>query len=595
MDGNEQKELEKLSEKLIENAKEDLENIINTSIDEMNTNTEQIIYDPSMEKSMQSGRNVMSILNVILILIIFIVSGLIKSKINPKDSSKKKKNANYKKNKGMMEDGIVIGQSDEGPVVKSSKKPGHVLICGGSGKGKSQAVTIPSLLNWDGAALVIDIKRELYAYTYQARSQRGNVIVFDPEQQGHGYDPVQECYTVDGCQFLARSLVPTPPNSSDPFWTGNAQSILAAACYEGNKKGQTLPEIAERILTTEPQILVDELINSEYKETQLLASSLRGTPEKTLGGIFTELKSKLITIATDPNLRQALSKSEWKPETLEEGTTIYMRVSEKQIEQYKQIWNVIIVQIIRYLSSRPDGKNPPILMLLDELPRLGKVEGYSGALATLRSRNVHIVSAIQSVAQLDEHYGKEVRRTIMDNKAYKLVLSASDNETQKIFSELAGKDKLKQKSTSINFGGGAGISQYEQWEERFRPEIFAYMEKPIYYPTDGPAYEIEKVFWMDMPKLLNLQKQCGGPITFLTDQQMQELSTFRRLENDSLIEKNKEVNIVGPINLEKEKMKEYNLYASSDDENNEDNTTSFTDEDKEKIGHVELLEKWKVK
>jgi len=425
-----------------------------------------------------------------------------------------------------IEPGVVLGASNNQLIIKRAQESGHVLVAGGSGKGKSQAVTIPALLNWKGSALVIDIKRELYAYTHNVQEKKGKVIVFDPEQNGHQYNPILECSTVDGCQFLARTLIPTPPKA-DPFWTGNAQSILAAACFEGHKNGQTLPQIAERILMTESAKLVDELCRSKYREAVLLCSAVKGTPEKTLGGIFTELKGKLITIATDPNLRQALSGSEWTPATLEESATIYMRVSERQVENYKQVWSLIVVQILRYLAGRAEQQDPPVLLLLDELARLGKVEGYSESLPTLRSKNVTIVSAIQSLAQLQEHYGKEVTRTIMDSKAYKLVLSASDNETQKVFSDLAGKSEKKKRGVNYSMSGG-GINEHFQWEEKFRPENFAYLEKPIYYPPNAPAHEIDKVYWMNIPSLVKMQKESGGPTDFMNKEEIERHSQFHR-------------------------------------------------------------------
>lgn len=425
-----------------------------------------------------------------------------------------------------IDHGVVLGASNNQLIIKRAQESGHVMVAGGSGKGKSQAVTIPTLLNWQGSSIVIDIKRELYAYTHNVQEKKGKVIVFDPEQNGHKYNPILECSTVDGCQFLARTMIPTPPKA-DPFWTGNAQNILAAACFEGHKNGQTLPEIAERILTTDSATLVDELCNSAYREAVLLCSSVKGTPVNTLGGIFTELRGKLITIATDPNLRESLSGSEWTPATLEESATIYMRVSERQVENYKQVWSLIVVQILRYLAGRSEQQDPPVLLLLDELARLGKVEGYSESLPTLRSKNVTIVSAIQSLAQLQEHYGKEVTRTIMDNKAYKLVLSASDNETQKVFSDLAGKSEMKKRGVNYSMNGG-GVSEHFQWEEKFRPENFAYLEKPIFYPPDKPAFEIDKVFWMNIPSLVKLQKESGGPTDFMGKDDIEKHSRFHR-------------------------------------------------------------------
>jgi len=446
--------------------------------------------------------------------------------------------------------GVVLGSYNDQMVVKEAKESGHVLVSGGTGKGKSQGVTISTLLNWRGASLVVDIKRELYAYTHNVQEKKGKVIVFDPEQNGHQYNPILECGTVDGCQFLARTLIPTPPKA-DPFWTGNAQNILSAACFEGYKKGQTLPQIAERILTTDSAKLVEELCSSKYREVVLLCSAVKGTPEKTLGGIFTELKGKLITIATDPNLREALNGSDWTPATLEEGATIYLRVSERQMETYKQVWSLIVVQILRHLSGRPEKQDPPVLLLLDELARMGKVEGYAESLPTLRSKNVTIVSAIQSLAQLDLLYGDDVRKIIMDSKAYKLVLSASDPETQKFFSDLAGKDEKKKKSGSYSLSS-ASISESYQWEERFRPENFAIMEKPIYYPPDAPAHEIEKVYWMNIPSLVKLQKESGGPTDFMNKEEIEKHSQFHRPASPVIVLTKKEEANYNPVSVEEE-------------------------------------------
>lgn len=427
--------------------------------------------------------------------------------------------------------GVIMGALNGKIIVKEESKPGHILVNGGSGKGKTQNVVIPTLLNWNGSSVVVDIKREIYAYTYNVQASKGRVIVFDPEQGGHRYNPIIDCTDVESSLFLARTLCPTPKNAKEPMWTQNAQSILAATCFEGNRKNKTLPEIAERILMTEQKQLVNELLDSEFKEVNLLASCLRDTPDTTMGGVFTELRSNLILLATDPIIRQALSGADWTPEVLEESATIYLRISENKLETYKQVLNLIIVQIIRYLSKRPEHKNPAILMLLDELPRLGRLESYENALPTVRSKNVTIVSPIQSIAQLQEIYGDKVARTIMDNKAYKLVLSASDNETQRVFSELAGKVEKEKVSTNHQYFSSGGVSKHKQWEERFRPETFAYLKRPIFYPPDCEAFEIDKLGWMEIPYLVKLQNSCGGPTGFLSDSEIQRMSTFRNEVN----------------------------------------------------------------
>lgn len=496
--------------------------------------------------------------------------------------------------------GVVLGSLNGDLIVKKCKTPGNVLVVGAPGKGKSQCLSIPTILNWKGSALVIDIKRELYAYTKDVQSKKGKVIVFDPEQNGHAYDPIRECDTVDSCQFLARSLIPAPKDT-DPFWAENAQNILAAACFEGNRESKTLPEISDRILLTEPEVLIQELTNSKYRETKLLASSLKGTPEKTLGGIFTQLRGEILLFATDENVMRALSKSEWSAETLEEGATIYMRVSERQIETYKKVWNLIIVQVLRHLSSRLEGKDPAVLLLLDELPRLGKVEGYKSALTTLRSKNVTIFTAAQSLAQFDSDYGEKDTRIIMDSTSYKLCLSAYDVKTQEIFSKLAGKYEREKESKNTNwspgnFVPGLGKSTFTAWEERFRPETLAYLEKPLYFPPDQEAFQIDKTFWMNIPYFMELQKESGGPTTFISDTEFLSRSELKRedisietINNIQYKENNVEYEQIQKIYPSNKRISTDDEEDYNEDENKEEIDTT------DNIGHIELFEKWHIK
>lgn len=73
-------------------------------------------------------------------------------------------------------------------------------------------------------------------------------------------------------------------------------------------------------------------------------------------------------------------------------------------------------QLINTLEARPArtyGKYelPPLLIMLDEFPRLGKIPDIQQGLSTLRSRGVTFALCIQSLAQLDEIYGENVRKS----------------------------------------------------------------------------------------------------------------------------------------------------------------------------------------
>lgn len=408
--------------------------------------------------------------------------------------------------------GLVFGRVGGNLVEKSSNIAGHALIVGGTNSGKSSCIAIPTLLRWEGAVIAVDIKGELSSIT---ANHRENVYVFNPESSTCSqYDPLKMCNTVDNAQELARSLIPIPENG-EPFWAQSAQSILAAAAYDSSMKKQTFSSMIEKLCTTPPDRLIEEYQNSPYKPVKLLSSLLVGMPEKALGGVMAELKSRLLTFGADPNIEKATSISTWEPETLESGASIYLSVSEKMLKQFEGLWTVIISQILRYLSGRPEGANPPVLILLDEFARLGKLPGILDALATLRSRNVHIAIFVQSMAQLDHIYSPSERKIIADNCAYKMVLGATDPETQKYFSDLAGQKTVwvgnKGKAEGRSTAGAVGIipgastnknqGLSQQGTPLIRPEEFSKLENPVLFMPSLHPICVSKAFWKHDPTI----------------------------------------------------------------------------------------------
>lgn len=395
---------------------------------------------------------------------------------------------------GLYGSGIIFGKIGRVLVTKPPKVEGHTLIVGGTGTGKSRGVVIPTLLSWEGSAIVMDIKGELSKFTADRRLQHGSVYVFDPEGDGACYDPIKTCKSVDQAQDLARTLIPAP-ETGEAFWANSAQALLSAFVFEGAHRGYKLTDIAEWLCTRPIAELVSHCQNHELREVRILASITYEQPDKTLSGIVAELKSKLITIATDPNIRRATQRSDWTAETLESGATVYLKVSEHLLDQYKDLWTIIISQIMKHLSRREERKSPPILMALDEMPRLSKLDGLSGALATLRSRNVHIMPVVQSMAQLDSIYGRDERKVIADNCRFKFVLSATDPETQKYFSDLAGQKTAM--SRGISTGGGIMLHQSasEHGTPLIRPEEWAMLKQPILLAPMLHPLKVELAFW----------------------------------------------------------------------------------------------------
>jgi len=138
------------------------------------------------------------------------------------------------------------------------------------------------------------------------------------------------------------------------------------------------------------------------------------------------------------------------------------------------------------------------LFLLDEFPRLGKIERIVAGLATLRSKNITICIILQSIAQLDLIYGKDSRKVIADTCSYKAILGATDAETQEYLSKLVGTYEKHKEITTQQFERitkiKAGSSKTITTEEkaRIKPEEFAWFNNEIVLLTPFGACKFDK-------------------------------------------------------------------------------------------------------
>lgn len=395
------------------------------------------------------------------------------------------------KNHGLIgENGVVLGKINGDLVEKSSNKEGHTLIIGGTGTGKSRGHGIPTLLRWNGTGLVVDIKGELSEKTAHTKSS----IVFSTEKQLARYNPLDFVQEIEDVQEMGRNMFPLP-QKGDPFWVQCAQSVFSAACWEYRHE-KSFSEVAQFLCSNPGQEIIETLLDSDQMETRILANTVTDLKPEALAGIFAEIRGKLATIAVDKTIQYVTSTSDFSPSDIE-NSMIYLQVSEARLKQYGEVFTVIIGQFLRYLTKREEMKNPPVLVMLDEFPRLGKMSEIVGGLATLRSRNVHLMLIIQSLTQLDMLYGKDERKVIVDNCNYKLVINATDTETQKYFSDMAGQRTVVVKSFSQGEGyrKEQNFTTQEQGVPLIRPEEFGLLEKPILFAYQLRPAELDRAFW----------------------------------------------------------------------------------------------------
>ena len=385
------------------------------------------------------------------------------------------------KNIGYVHFGTVTCGPNVYPVGKSQNKDGHILVVGGSQTGKSSCIAIPTLSTWKGPIFAIDIKGELFEawskYT-EEHDRPAKCFEFTSEEGALHYDPFYRLREgdpndlVQNARELAQAIIPVPSTVQDPFWSQAAQNILTGLflyvcglCAYDESTGQIVYGSFNMAMEMLQSMPVWELIHEIGESDNILAKMHISqyqkieypAENKMLAGIGAELSNRVMTFATDSRIRAAFTTGDhmlrW--ENLEH-TTVFLRIPEDKLDQWDRAITLMLTQLIRTLERRPDqyspeGKEnnlPPLLLLLDEFPRLGKIEVIQNALSTLRSKGVTICLIVQSIAQFDKTYGQAVRKIILDNCSYKAILGVMDPENQRMFSDMIGTTLREQYSVT---------------------------------------------------------------------------------------------------------------------------------------------------
>ena len=374
------------------------------------------------------------------------------------------------------EPGIQFGRFGKKYIGKPQSMEGHVLVVGQPGTGKSTAFAIPTISRWTGGMFCIDIKGELSKNV----PFRNNTFIVDPEDESaYGYDPfedlrkVSENGRVHYMNGILYSLLPDSPDGKDIFWTQSARRYLAGAYFWGLYEDMSFIEINAKIYSTSADDMIRQVMNSGCSAAKAHMVHIEEEQEKTRGSILQNAMNAIEIFATDCKIMELMTRKKTvNPEMLLMGSRIFVKISDDKIESWSPFLTIMTNQFIRGMTRFPDGGNQKILVLLDEFPRLGKIVSIVDGMATLRSKGCSFCLLVQSYSQIDKIYGEIERRIILDNTAYKLIMSIMDPKMAEETSQMIGQHYESERvlNTGNNLLKRVFSARTKRWTYLIRPE-----------------------------------------------------------------------------------------------------------------------------
>ena len=412
----------------------------------------------------------------------------------------------------------------------------HYCILGGTGSGKSSTILIDSLLanfskeHPDSLVFAIDIKGELHEKSTKVFAE--NVLVVDPSDRTtagwdafyrlHGNPP--DDLIIEAIEEIGQALI-VSTNPKYHFFVENARTMFTGLLTYYFKQGETFIDSINKILEADTgKLLLDITKDSSPSDLWYkYLAKFAGKDAESIQDCMVEMTTSL-SVFSKSDVKFCFRDNAIKssPYSFREQKSVFLAIPEHLLESYKALLRLCTCQVLQELQRRSEHETTPIMLIIDEFARLGRMEGIFNALSTLRSKKVMILLAFQSLAQCEVIYSKDEARTLTGNCRIKYILEVSDPQTAKTVQDWCG--TYRDKKETLNTGKNRNKSYVYEDKAIVEPkDLLALTKKQeVILVISGTGYlRVKKVFYFKDKILSAMAEKVKGYNESLLKQQTQ--------------------------------------------------------------------------
>ena len=428
--------------------------------------------------------------------------------------------------------GIVIGKMGNRLIRLGGQQ--FVILAAPTRSGKGVGVVIPNLLDYQESVVVLDIKQENFDLTSGWRASQGHdIYLFNPfaeDRRTHRWNPLSyvsndPAFRISDIQAIAAMLYPDG-DAGQKFWVSQARNaFMALALYLYERFDHQIAEGTESDSLLFPTLGAIYGLSSGDGQSELkpflralsqqpfVSSHARtafagmlSQADETFASILGTFKEPLNPFI-NPILDAATSANDFMlTDVRKKRMTIYIGIQPNKLAESRLIINLFFSQLINQNTKELPQNNEALkhqcLLLMDEFTSIGKVHIIASAVSYMAGYNIRLLPIIQSMAQLDATYGKDISRTIITNHALQIVYAPREQQDANDYSEMLGYTTVRKDS----FTRGRDFSRSESEERRalmlpqelkaigFDKEIFFYEGIPQPVLCEKIKYYQDKMF-----------------------------------------------------------------------------------------------------
>lgn len=351
---------------------------------------------------------------------------------------------------------------------KKHRRNLNVLVCGGSGAGKTRFYCKPNIMQTNTSFVVLDPKGEIVrdlGHLLEKSGYEVKVLDLINMEKSHCYNPFVYLKSDNDVQKLVTNLfkatTPKGSSSNDPFWDTAASMLLLALVfylkYEAPEEEQNFPMVMELLRAGEVHedddtylSPLDVLFNRlESREPEHIAikyyRDYRSGSAKTLKSIQITLASRLEKFNLESLASLTMVDELDLPSLGEKKTALFALIPDNDTS-FNFLVSILYTQLFQQLFFLADhkygGSLPvPVHFVMDEFANVSLPDDFDKILSVMRSREVSVSIILQNLAQLKALFEKQWE-SIVGNCDEFLYLGGNEQSTHKYVSELLGKETI---------------------------------------------------------------------------------------------------------------------------------------------------------
>ena len=401
---------------------------------------------------------------------------------------------------------------------------GSVALIGPTGSGKTQLATAAAA-TWNGPAVIVSVKRDLYDVTVAARADKGEVAIFDPAAStglpSARWSPLRRVASAKEALITGRALAQAIPKSgvtSADYWAKHGEALLGSfMCVAGLSQLVRLPEadapnpvnmqqiatwVSTVAMANEPTInaLLDQgLDDSQPPRVQLMARhaatafiGLANEDDRIRSSIYATAR-----LAVDPWLEPSVAhtatddprvfydveaKHEERPRYVdlewlmsgdeETANTLYLAAPQTEFERLSPVLGGLLAELkdsVHAWDIAGRKLSKPVLFLIDETGQL-ELGWLPSEVSTIAALGAHYVTCWQSLSQIQHRYGTLADTVLGGHRSKVFFAGIDDAATLRYLHAVTGTEHVARRSWSADVYGGVGrgrrsISESPQRED----------------------------------------------------------------------------------------------------------------------------------